>query len=131
MIFMSQTDNAWQKHECKTRRTVINQALAICCQKEIKKLCCSNICQQTAFDLTRVYYFSCMRDTCDIYWRWKHGATKLNSSTFIFQNQMIIWMHEVMRLDKRQCRSLHIALKFKKKIKHLSNLIFFSISRKK
>ena len=37
-------------------KTVIKQALPICSWKK-KKLCLSNSCQQTAFDLTRIYYF--------------------------------------------------------------------------
>lgn len=37
---------------------------------------------------------------------WRYLSCKCNSSTFIFQNEMIIRMHEIMWFDKRNCRPL-------------------------
>lgn len=37
---------------------------------------------------------------------WRYGSCKCNSSAFIFQNEMIIRMHEIMWFDKGNCRPL-------------------------
>ena len=37
---------------------------------------------------------------------WRYRSCKCNSPTFIFQNEMIIRMHEIMWFNKRNCRPL-------------------------
>ena len=36
----------------------------------------------------------------------RYGSCKRNSSAFVFQNEMIIRMHEIMWFNKRNCRPL-------------------------